>query len=176
MSQATISPAVKSQLKAYLAKRGFELNEETKLPGKSGVEHSFDILAYNEVDGARRSLGIDFISGEKKISLEQVVVFDSKAYETSIDNKVIVEMRLGSGESRGETPCSSIPAPMRSGTVLRTPKARTGVPRSGPGTATCPRCPPDPAPRTRLACSARAGMPDAQIRPSFGGRNGSPTS
>ncbi len=90
MRQATISPTLKSQLKAYLAKRGFELSEETKLPGKSGVIHSFDILAYNEVDGARRSLGIDFMSGEKSISLEQVVVFDSKAYETGIDDKVIV--------------------------------------------------------------------------------------
>jgi general secretion pathway protein E len=30
------------------------------------------------------------MSGEKKISLEQVAVFDSKAYETGIDDKVIV--------------------------------------------------------------------------------------
>ena len=63
MRQATISPTLKSQLKAYLAKRGYELNEETKLPGKSGADHSFDILAYTESDGAKRSMAIDFMSG-----------------------------------------------------------------------------------------------------------------
>ncbi|GAI27649.1 unnamed protein product, partial [marine sediment metagenome] len=31
-----------------------------------------------------------FLDGEKEIALEQVVVFDSKAYETGIDDKVIV--------------------------------------------------------------------------------------
>jgi len=90
MRQSTISPTQKSKLKAYLAKRGYELNEGTKLPGKSGVEHTFDILAYVENNGVKRSLGIDFIDGEKEISQEQVIVFDSKAYETGIDDKAIV--------------------------------------------------------------------------------------
>ncbi len=90
MRQSTISPTLKSQLKAYLEKQGYEINEGAKLPGKSGIEHAFDILAYTETNGAKRSLGIDFMAGEKEISLEQVVVFDSKAYETGIDDKVIV--------------------------------------------------------------------------------------
>jgi general secretion pathway protein E len=90
MRQATISPTLKSQLKAYLEKQGYELSEGAKLPGKSGIEHTFDILAYNEINGDKRSLGIDFMGSEKEISLEQVAVFDSKAYETGIDDKVIV--------------------------------------------------------------------------------------
>jgi len=90
MRQSTISPTLKSQLKSYLEKQGYELSEGAKLPGKSGVEHTFDILAYNEIDGSKRSLGIDFMGSEKEISLEQVAVFDSKAHETGIDDKVIV--------------------------------------------------------------------------------------
>jgi len=90
MRQTTISPTLKSQLKEYLEKQGYELAEEAKLSGKSGAEHTFDILAYIESDGARRSLGIDFMGGEKEISLEQIAVFDSKAYETDIDDRVIV--------------------------------------------------------------------------------------
>jgi len=90
MRQSTISPTLKSQLKSYLEKQGYELSEGAKLPGKSGVEHTFDILAYNKIDGAKRSLGIDFMGSEKEISLEQIAVFDSKAYETGIDDKVIV--------------------------------------------------------------------------------------
>jgi len=90
MQQSIISPTLKSQLKVYLEKQGYELTDGAKLPGKSGVEHTFDILAYTEIDGVKRSLGIDLMSGEKEISMEQVVVFDSKAYETGIDDKVIV--------------------------------------------------------------------------------------
>lgn len=90
MRQSTISPTLKSQFKAYLEKQGYEISQEAKLPGKSGVAHTFDILAYTKIDGAKRSLGIELMSGEKEISLEQVAVFDSKAYETGIDDKVIV--------------------------------------------------------------------------------------
>jgi len=93
--QSTISQTIKSQFKAYLAKQGYKISEEAKLPGKSGVNFTFDILAYTEIDGAKRSLGIEFMDGknmdgEREISLEQVAVFDSKAYETGIDDKVIV--------------------------------------------------------------------------------------
>jgi len=90
MRQSTISPTLKSQLKEYLEKQGYELTEGAKLPGKSGVEHTFDIVAYTATNGGKRSLGIDFMDGEEEISLEQAVVFDSKAYETGIDDKVIV--------------------------------------------------------------------------------------
>jgi general secretion pathway protein E len=90
MRQSTISPTLKSQLKEYLENQGYELTEEAKLPGKSGVEHTFDILAYAQSNGVRRPMGIDFMQSEKEISLEQVAVFDSKAYETGITNKVIV--------------------------------------------------------------------------------------
>lgn len=90
MQQLTINPELKSQLKKQLEKQGYEITEDAKLPGKSGVEHSFDILAYTDVDGVKRSLGVDFMDSEKDISLEQVAVFDSKAYETGIDDKIIV--------------------------------------------------------------------------------------
>jgi len=90
MRQSAKSPELKSQLREYLEKQGYEITEGAKLPGKSGVEHTFDMLAYTDIDGVKHSLGIDFLDGEKEIALEQVVVFDSKAYETGIDNKVIV--------------------------------------------------------------------------------------
>jgi general secretion pathway protein E len=90
MRQSTISPKLKSHLKEYLEKQGYELTEKAKLPGKSGAEHTFDIVAYAQNNGGKRSMGIDFMDSEKEISLEQVAVFDSKAYETGIMDKVIV--------------------------------------------------------------------------------------
>ena len=35
-------------------------------------------------------LGIDFLNGDKEVSLEQVMLFDTKAYEVGVDEKVIV--------------------------------------------------------------------------------------
>ncbi|MGD9116056.1 MAG: GspE/PulE family protein [Dehalococcoidia bacterium] len=90
MQQLTINPELKSQLKKQLEKQGYEIDENTQLPGKSGVNHNFDIVAHTDVDGIKRTLGLDFIDSEKDISLEQVAVFDSKAYETGIDDKLIV--------------------------------------------------------------------------------------
>jgi len=47
-------------------------------------------LSYTDIDQGGHSLGIDFLRAEKEISLEQVALFDTKAYEVGIDDKVIV--------------------------------------------------------------------------------------
>jgi general secretion pathway protein E len=94
----TISPAkleelsfeTKEQLAASLADLGYKTEEKAKVRGRSGVEYTFDMLAYTDIDGVGHSLGIDFLDGEKEISLEQVAVFYTKAYEVGIDEKVIV--------------------------------------------------------------------------------------
>ncbi len=80
----------KEQLVESLANLGYKVEEKAKVRGRSGVEYTFDILAYTDIDEVGHSLGIDFLSGEKEISLEQVALFDTKAYEVGIDDKVIV--------------------------------------------------------------------------------------
>ncbi len=80
----------KDQLVGSLANLGYKVEEKAKVRGRSGVEYTFDILAYTDIDEVGHSLGIDFLSGEREISLEQVVLFDTKAYEVGIDDKVIV--------------------------------------------------------------------------------------
>jgi general secretion pathway protein E len=90
MNQSAISPELKYRLREYLARQGYQITEKSTLRGKSGREYTFDVLAYAESGGAKRSLGIDFLDGEKDVSLEQVVGFASKASATGIDEKVIV--------------------------------------------------------------------------------------
>jgi len=80
----------KEQFMESLANRGYRVEEKAKVRGRSGVEYIFDILAYTDVDGVGHSLGIDFLNGTKEISLEQVALFDTKAYEVGIDDKIIV--------------------------------------------------------------------------------------
>ena len=90
----------REQLVESLTNRGYRVEERAKVQGKSGVEYSFDILAYIDVDQVGHSLGIDFLSGEKEISLEQVALFDTKAYEVGIDDKVVVASTGLSPEAR----------------------------------------------------------------------------
>jgi len=82
----------KEQLIESLADRGYRVEEKAKVRGRSGVEYTFDILAYTDIDGVGHSLGIDFLNGEneKEIGLEKVALFDTKAYEVGIDDKIIV--------------------------------------------------------------------------------------
>jgi len=80
----------KEQLVESLVSRGYTVDEQAKIRGRSGVEYNFDVLAYTNTDQVSHSLGIDFINGEEEVSLEEVSVFDTKAYEVGVDEKAIV--------------------------------------------------------------------------------------
>jgi general secretion pathway protein E len=80
----------KSQLMESLVNLGYRIEEKVKIQGKSGVQYTFDLLALSDVDQAGHSLGIDFLSGEKDVDLEQVSLFDTKAYDVGLDYKAIV--------------------------------------------------------------------------------------
>jgi general secretion pathway protein E len=80
----------KEELVKSLANRGYGVKEKAKIKGRSGIEYTFDILAQAENGQVERNLGIDFLNGDKEVSLEQVMLFDTKAYEVGVDEKVIV--------------------------------------------------------------------------------------
>jgi len=80
----------KEELIKSLADRGYVVEENHKLKGKSGVEYTFDVVARTSSGQVGHVLGIDFLSGDKEVNLEQVTVFDTKAYDTEIDGKVII--------------------------------------------------------------------------------------
>jgi general secretion pathway protein E len=80
----------REELVQSLANRGYTVKEKAKIKGRSGVEYSFDILAHTKNDQVEHRLAVDFLNGEKEVSLEQVMLFDTKAYEAGVDEKVIV--------------------------------------------------------------------------------------
>ncbi|MFC2062392.1 ATPase, T2SS/T4P/T4SS family [Chloroflexota bacterium] len=80
----------KSQLLESLTDRGYRVEEKAKVRGRSGVSFTFDILAYGDDGQIGHSLGIDILSGEEEITLGQVTLFDTKAYDVGVDNKTIV--------------------------------------------------------------------------------------
>jgi general secretion pathway protein E len=80
----------KEQMVSSLTKQGYRVEENAKVQGRSGVEYTFDILAYAGAECFTHSLGIDFFNSDIKIPLEQVSLFDTKAYDSGIDSKAIV--------------------------------------------------------------------------------------
>ena len=80
----------KEELIKSLARRGYEIKEKVKIKGRSGIQYAFDILAHAEEGQVEHRLGMDFLNGDKEVSLEQVMLFDTKAYEVGVDEKVIL--------------------------------------------------------------------------------------
>ena len=80
----------KDELVQSLANRGYVVEKNHKVKGKSGVEYTFDIVAYTNTGQVAHVLGIDFLRADKEVSLEQVTLFDTKAYDAEVDGKVIV--------------------------------------------------------------------------------------
>jgi general secretion pathway protein E len=80
----------KADLVKSLAERGYGVKEKARVKGRSGIEYTFDILARSKDDQVEHRLAIDFLNGDKEVTLEQVMLFDTKAYEAGVDEKVIV--------------------------------------------------------------------------------------
>ena len=88
--EAPVNLETKEELVKSLAARGYEVKEKMRIRGRSGNDYTFDILARTENGQVEHMLGIDFLNGDKEVSLEQVMLFDTKAYEVGVDEKIIV--------------------------------------------------------------------------------------
>ena len=80
----------KAQLIENLVNLGYRIEENAKVIGRSGVEYTFDILAYASSVSIAHSLAIDILSGEGEIGLDRVAFFDTKTFDTGVDGKAIV--------------------------------------------------------------------------------------
>jgi len=90
----------KPQLLEVLVNLGYKVEEKAKVRGRSGVEYTFDILAYSDSGQIGHSLGIDIISDGEGVGLDQLTLFDTKGYDVGIDNKAIVVSPILKPEAR----------------------------------------------------------------------------
>jgi general secretion pathway protein E len=98
--EAPVSLDTKEQLVKALTDRGYQVKKKIKIRGRSGNDYAFDILARTENGQVEHMLGIDFLDGDKEVSLEQVMLFDTKAYEVGLDEKIIVVLKSLSREAQ----------------------------------------------------------------------------
>jgi hypothetical protein len=89
----------KSQFIDFLKQHGYEVTENAKVKGRSGAEHTIDLLAVRD-DGIityNIAVGVE-VAGEK-IGLEKIFDFDDKAYDTGIHDKILIVIPSLGGEA-----------------------------------------------------------------------------
>jgi len=80
----------KEQLVKSLNQYGYRVQENARIQGKSGVDYTFDIFCYNDIDNFGYSIAIDFLDSATEVNLDQVSLFDTKAFDSGADYKVLV--------------------------------------------------------------------------------------
>lgn len=91
-------PDRKSLVEA-LEKNGYRVEEHARLLGRSGIEHTFDVIA-NQNGTKEHGMGIDIFENTPMINLQEISVFDTKAYDTRIGFKFIATSAPLSDEAR----------------------------------------------------------------------------
>ena len=80
----------KSQLIEFFKQRGYEVRENAIMKGRSGAEHSIDILATRDDGIVTHNIAIGVEVAADKIGLEQIFGFDDKAYDIGIHDKILI--------------------------------------------------------------------------------------
>jgi len=90
----------KTGLLEHLKASGYKFEEKSKIMGRSGVEHVFDILAVNDDGVIKHTLAINILVAPEEISFNAVSSFDTRAYDVGIHDKLLVASPKLSQEAR----------------------------------------------------------------------------
>ena len=74
----------------FLRRHGYEVTENAKVSGRSGAEHSVDILATRNDGIVVHSVAIGVEIARDKIELDRILDFDTKAFDSGIHDKVLI--------------------------------------------------------------------------------------
>jgi general secretion pathway protein E len=85
---------LKSQFIERLSKQGYDVEQEAKLKGKSGAEHSFEIMAHSNNGFISHTVAIDIAQeeGNRDVGLSKVFAFDDKSYDCGIRYKILLAL------------------------------------------------------------------------------------
>jgi predicted RNA-binding Zn-ribbon protein involved in translation (DUF1610 family) len=80
----------KTKLLEHLKNSGYGFEEKARIMGRSGVEHTFDILAIKDDGVLKHTLAINILTAQAEISFNAVSSFDSRAYDVGIHDKLLL--------------------------------------------------------------------------------------
>jgi hypothetical protein len=74
----------------FLRKHGYKVTENAIVKGRSGAEHSIDMLAIRDDGVVIHNVAIGVEIARDKIGLDKILDFDVKAYDSGIHDKVLI--------------------------------------------------------------------------------------
>jgi len=80
----------KHQLIEFLKERGYKVVEKATVKGRSGAEHTIDILATRDDGIIAYTIAIGIKVAGEKIELGEIFDFDDKAYDIGIHDKILI--------------------------------------------------------------------------------------
>jgi general secretion pathway protein E len=93
--------ALKELIKQYLEKRGYKTTEGAKILGKSGAEHTFDMLARRDAGFVSHSIGVAIIpDGDEKTKINFMHNCANRGYDVGLASSVIIAVTPLSQEAQ----------------------------------------------------------------------------
>jgi len=80
----------KVQFLEFLRRHGYQVTENARIKGRSGAEHSIDILATRDDGVVTHNVAIGVEIARDRIGLDRILDFDVKAYDSGIHDKVLI--------------------------------------------------------------------------------------
>jgi hypothetical protein len=80
----------RNEVTAFLSLNGYDVRENIKIRGRSGVEHKIDIYATLNDGIIQHSVDIGILTGDKEIDINAVVLFDTRAFDIRAHEKVLL--------------------------------------------------------------------------------------
>jgi hypothetical protein len=84
----------------FLRNHGYTVTENAKIQGRSGAEHTVDILANRDDGVVTHKVAVGIEISRDRIGLDRVLDFDVKAYDSGIHDKILIIIPELSEEAR----------------------------------------------------------------------------
>jgi general secretion pathway protein E len=95
------SSALKELIKQYLEKRGYKTTEGVKILGKSGAEHTFDMLARRDAGFISHSIGVAIVPDvDEKTKINFLHNCANRGYDVGLASSVIIAVTPLSQEAQ----------------------------------------------------------------------------
>jgi hypothetical protein len=80
----------KVQFLDFLSRHGYKITENAKVKGRSGAEHTIDMLATRDDGVITHNIAIGIEISRDKIRLDRIMDFDVKAFDSGLHDKVLI--------------------------------------------------------------------------------------
>ena len=91
MRKTAVGPELGTQIKEYLGNQGYDVTEEARLLGKSGIEHTFDMLAHRDDGFTSYNVAIGIAAGgDGETQADSIFTLANKAYDCGILDRILI--------------------------------------------------------------------------------------